>query len=243
MPEATGGARRWRTWLVYGIGGLVGLCVVCGIIGSLLPDRSPNTNPRASATAVISDAKSPAARVSAPTETPQPTPTAAPTLTLEMPTDAPTPTITLPTPEPPPTVGLGVSRAAVQRVYERPAVGFRFNEAEPVRDQPRVMGTAPNGLAFVELIGPPDDLTKATIIVTVPKDNPTAIQENSIYMLGLVTTVMPDWSDGPTWVSQNITKAINSSEAVTTVQGKRQVSLQAFKELGIILLSIEPTGA
>ncbi len=133
--------------------------------------------------------------------------------------------------------GIGVSRAAIQSVYEKPELGFKFEKGEPVDGQPQVIGRAPNGLAFVQLIGPEEDLTQATIMVGIPNDNPQALVENSAYMLGLLKLAAPDWKEGADWLSSNLVKAVEEGEVATT-HGNLRIRLQAIKELGMAALTV-----
>lgn len=133
--------------------------------------------------------------------------------------------------------GIGVSRASIQSVYEKPELGFKFEKGEPVDGQPQVIGRAPNGLAFVQLIGPEEDLTQATIMVGMPNDDPKALVENSVYMLGLLKLAAPDWKEGPDWLSNNLVKAVEEGEVATT-NGNLRIRLQAIKELGMAALTV-----
>ncbi len=66
----------------------------------------------------------------------------------------------------PPVAGLGVSRADVQAAYEQPQFGLTFKPAPPIRGVERVLGETDDRMAAVELIGPAENLTKATIVIT-----------------------------------------------------------------------------
>lgn len=133
--------------------------------------------------------------------------------------------------------GIGVSRAEIQSVYESPELGFKFEKGEPVDGQPQVIGRSPNGLAYIQLIGPEDNITQASIMVGIPNDNPVAVVENGIYMLGLVKKAAPDWSEGPDWVTENLAKAVEKGE-ISTTHGDLRINLQASKELGMVVLTI-----
>jgi hypothetical protein len=79
----------------------------------------------------------------------------------ELPTAVPSPTkrpaTPLPTDIPAQSAGLGVSRAQVQRVYEK--AGFTFNDAPDIDGQPRVIGSNPMSQS-IELIGPRPSLPR-----------------------------------------------------------------------------------
>jgi hypothetical protein len=233
--------RSWmRIALIVG-GSLIGLCLLCGIIGALAGDPAPQTASAPTATQADIPAASPTVAVE-----PSPSPMASEAPTLEPspnaePTLVPTVEPTLESPEGATLAGsIGVSRASVQAVYERSAVGFTFEESTPVDGQPRVSGKSRNGLAIMELIGPEEELTKATIIVGVPNNNQQAVTENAVYLLGLLKVTSPEWTEGTTWVTENLSEAASSDEPITTIQGKQQISLQGYKELGFVSLAVEP---
>jgi len=55
-------------------------------------------------------------------------------------------------------------------------------------------------------------------------------------MLGLLKQACPSWSDSSNWLSQNIGEA----EKVETIQCGKQISIQNFKALSMILLTVKP---
>ena len=139
-------------------------------------------------------------------------------------------------PEQPP--GIGVSRQEIQSLYEQPDIGFTFEPSELADGTPRVIGGSPDGLAFVELIGPERDITKATIMAAMPSDDTGAIAMNAAYMLGLLNHLVPNWSGGGDWLAEHFAVAADEGEA-RTIQGNVDITLTAYKELGMVLLAIE----
>ena len=140
--------------------------------------------------------------------------------------------------EPP---GIGVSRQAIQSLYEQPDIGFTFESSELADGTPRVIGESPDGFAFLELIGPERDITKATIMVAMPSDDPGAIVMNAAYMLGLLKNLVPNWSGGGDWLAEHFAVAADEGEA-RTIQGNVDITLTAYKELGMVLLTVESLG-
>lgn len=137
--------------------------------------------------------------------------------------------------------GIGVSRAAVQSMFEQPDIGFSFETVTPVRGQPRVMGTSPNKLAVIELIGPPNELVSATIMVGVPSDDNGARMMNVAYTIGFIKNAAPQWTNGNEWFQENLTAILNSSsnEASTTFAGNR-AELTVLREMSTFTLTIKP---
>jgi hypothetical protein len=149
----------------------------------------------------------------APTEQPSATtePTATPTIpptSPPVPTAAPSPS---PTAAPAASAGIGVSRARVQQVYEQ--AGFTFKSSSDVGGQPRVMGSNPQSQS-IELIGPPEEITKATVLVGFTGDKNADLQ-SAVYITGLMTIVAPDWKDGPTWAADQLKAGVSSADGGT----------------------------
>ena len=115
---------------------------------------------------------------------------------------------------------------------------FNFESSLLADGTPRVIGESPDGFAFLELIGPEQDITKATMMVAMPSDDPGIITLNSAYMLGLLSQVTPNWDEGPGWLADNFAVAAEKGEAQTT-WGHVEVSLTALTELGMVLLTVE----
>lgn len=167
-----------------------------------------------------------------PTQTPLPTETSTPTVTpLPTATTTPQPTFT-PTRAPAPAAPLGVSQAALKTPFEE--LGFTFTDAAPVDGQPRIMGQSE--IASIELIGPPENLTKANILFTASQDNQINTA-NTYFMYKLLTTVNPTWNDATTWLGAAISQAVQTGQANTTYQNT-SVELTAVKEMGLFVLSV-----
>ena len=139
-------------------------------------------------------------------------------------------------PDQPP--GIGVSRQAIQSVYEGPDIAFTFESAPLADGTPRVVGESPDGLAFLELIGPEHDITKSTIMVGMPSDAPGVIVMNAAYMLGLLKHAVPAWTGAADWLADNLAAAAEKGEA-RTAHGNVDVSLTSHSELGMVLLTVE----
>lgn len=176
------------------------------------------------------------ATVAAPTATVEskPTPKLGPTMT-----PAPTPTRTLaPTVTPVPTQrGLGVSRRDVASVFE--SVGFVFENA-PLRDgTPRVISQAPDGESLMELIGPPGNLTKATLAFGVPGASSGTLSPTSVYIAAFLQQLAPNWNSGAQWVADRMVFLFKSGmEKAETFTGPATVKLTYNEELTLFLLQI-----
>jgi hypothetical protein len=111
----------------------------------------------------------------------------------------------------------------VQEVYEQ--AGFTFKSAPEVQGQPRVIGSSSRSHS-IELIGPPEELTKATVLVGFSGDQ-SADLESAAYITGLMKLVAPSWADGPTWVAEQLKAGVSSADGGTyeTTAGPHKHSL------------------
>ena len=100
--------------------------------------------------------------------------------------------------------GIGVAEATIQSLFEHSDVGFTFENSSSVKRAPRSIGTSPHGLATIELIGQPENLTQATIRVNIPDDDTQALTLNAEYVLRFIQSVAPQWAGGGDWVIQNL---------------------------------------
>ena len=123
------------------------------------------------------------------------------------PTAVPSPTaIVIPTSVPTPVVvsrGIGVSRSDFSPFVSMDVWSFTAEDS-PLRDgRERLILTSPDDNTMVELIGPSDDLTEATIIIWDPQNSISAL-----YMIGFISVAVPGWAEGSTWLTDNVGKLL-----------------------------------
>ena len=154
------------------------------------------------------------------------------------PTFTPSPVPTVP-PTSVPVNGLGVSRADIQSVFGSPDIGFEFDPPRVLNDgRPAVMGMSPNGVAILELTGPPDNLTGVDLIIGLPSDSPVALVENSIYLLGVAKLAVPSWPGAGDWIIDNLERTVSAGEVSTTRSGV-EIKLSYIQGIGAFTLSID----
>ena len=136
--------------------------------------------------------------------------------------------------------GLGIRRASFQGFFESPEIGFTFENSPLADGRPRVTGTSKNGSARLELIGPPNDLSSATMTIGTPGNEPAAVAENSFYMMGFVKHAFPEWAGATSWVNSNLERAVDSGE-IRRVYGSKQISISVTQGLGTISITIQAT--
>ena len=143
------------------------------------------------------------------------------------------------------TRGIGVSRRALQSVFESPRWEFIFDPPDTLKNgRTRVLGQSADGLGLIELVGPADNLQKAYMTVAWP-DLPEERIPSAAYLLTFGALAAPTW-DGinlktqrTSWVADNIENAMLLGEVSTTHQGLR-FTLDFFAELRLLSLLIEP---
>lgn len=133
---------------------------------------------------------------------------------------------------------LRVSRADMQQAFSGEPFWISFQAATSVQGQPRVMGQTPDGLATVELIGPPSGLISASCLVGLPNDSPEILTRNSVALLVLLKKGLPTWSGSADWLPKGLEQAMATGKAQTTVAGAR-VGIQYIEAMGIMSLTIE----
>jgi formylglycine-generating enzyme required for sulfatase activity len=134
---------------------------------------------------------------------------------------------------------LGVEREDFFDVFKR--LGFKFEEINDIDGQPRMMGTSPDGLAFVELYGPANELIKATLVVGISQVNPFEVEVSSAFVREFLDITVPEWDKGIDWVIENEEFASRNSE-VSTTYGDRLIRLSIVPDLGILTLVVEAAG-
>ena len=163
--------------------------------------------------------------------------------------------------------GLGVSRSEVQRLYTQS--GFRFGKPDiecpsgfhrdwnnsdsaacidsdgtnRVSGQPRVIGRTSLGDTSVEvyLVGPPDDLSKATLQMVFLPGERAAWAANALHASALLRTF--GWPEPVEWVTENLQRAL-SGQDISTRRDDILVSLNGTAVLPgapptIFFLSVE----
>ncbi len=136
---------------------------------------------------------------------------------------------------PPPRAGLGVAREAVQAVYE--ADGYTFAVADDVNGQPCVVGDLREPRAHVQLIGPADNLTQASVMVGIGADSPASWVEGATAIRRLVQVAAPAWTDGPDWIHRNLETAGAEGRAEVR-HGPLLITLHRRNQGSIVALTV-----
>ena len=148
------------------------------------------------------------------------------------------------TPEPRATVvggSIGVTRADVQSFFEKPELGFEFRQEGDVRGQPQFWGMSPSEVASIQLLGPPENLVRAAIMIFVNSDDPTEVMENSAYLIFFLKKAVPGWEEGVDWVETNLSTL--GEGRVKTTHENVDIILEAteVRGVGIVSVAVEPS--
>lgn len=144
----------------------------------------------------------------------------------------------LPLKEPAAVQGVGKSRAELQSVYEY--IGFNFVSSPTSDGQQRVI--ADKNTTIVELIGPSEEVTEASILTVIPGDDPDEVSNIVVYVLLLPATLLPEWDASP-WLTSHMKESASDADgsyrATTVVDGKL-VTFAVDRTIATMMLSIEP---
>lgn len=97
----------------------------------------------------------------------------------------------------------------------------------------------------VELIGPEDNLIKATVITSFSLTAPEVAERAGKHIGGIRQILLPNWTDGTTWLTDSLKaafKAENGGDYSTTVDG-RLVSMNVITfgpTSAVVTFSISP---
>ena len=132
---------------------------------------------------------------------------------------------------------LGFKRDDIQAVYEA-VWQFKFQPGTEVKGRPRLIGKAANDLALIELVGTGEEIPRASIAVSFPRNAPQAAAQNSIFMAQLLILAAPDWQEGSDWLSNGITEAFQQ-EKVETTHDDLSFRLEVHRELGMVVFTVQ----
>jgi len=112
-----------------------------------------------------------------------------------------------------------ISRTEIQSKFEW-RHKFSFKKSSPVDGRPRIVGTSPDGLVWLELIGDHDKLDVGTMIFGIPNDARDLANANKPYLSDFIKFAAPE-IDGVQWLNENLSEeeAFISNEDVDVRYG------------------------
>ncbi len=121
--------------------------------------------------------------------------------------------------------GIGVTREALRS--RMAGLGFTF---EPGMNQ--IMGKNAEGLEAVQLLGPPEDVTSASI--TFGATDTAHIAKGMADALELVRAAMPDWLGATSWTVH----AMGAGKEMSKRRGKVEISVLPQPSLGLLFVTV-----
>ena len=132
--------------------------------------------------------------------------------------------------------GLGVSREHVWSAFDHPAMYPVGLESAPLTDgTPRFLGTFEDGHALLEMAGPRDNLTSATLILDDTDDGYPF--RNALYMNMLIDLTMPEWTGSSTWIAVHMEETDDGKMPSILIRGVR-VRLKVTESVGLLELDV-----
>ena len=126
-------------------------------------------------------------------------------------------------------------------VFTHRDIGFFCQSSPLIGGQARLLCESPNGLAMIELIGPPSNLTEASLLTFTPDANDSDGKAlRGIYLLGFIKAVYPNWNGMVDWFERSFQRAYDTGRPVSTLRGRYELEVSVRPSLGMVVVSIIP---
>lgn len=132
---------------------------------------------------------------------------------------------------------LGVTSEDIQKVLEAEPFGVVFETSTPVKGEPRLMGKTKDGLAVIELIGPPTRLTMVDCLLGQPSGSTTVAIQHAAILLTLLKKTLPAWDNSAKWLNTSLKEVLATGEVRTRFR-QAEIRLTYLKSLSSVTLSI-----
>ena len=135
---------------------------------------------------------------------------------------------------------IGTSKTEIQTTFSQLGVDFSFIDSPLGDGTPRTLGTSPDNLAMIELYGPTDKLTKATMMTFIGQGVSIDLLAN--YNVGFLNAIVPGYA----WDSEladSVNALLNGESAKEQMQaGDNIVSMTLGEMSGVFMffVSVEP---
>lgn len=113
---------------------------------------------------------------------------------------------------------------------------FNLKRSTDVDGQPRYMGLTANNLASLEIIGEKNNISQATLLVTVPTNSSSALVQNSAYLVAFVKNIFGvDYKSSLDEIAQTMGSLNQSGDKKTLYFGDKAVDLANDQPLGLLI--------
>lgn len=133
-------------------------------------------------------------------------------------------------PQAPTKPGIGITRAKLQADYE--SEGFAFEPSSAVRGEPRFVGKSGDGLAYIELIGDPRELTIATLMLGITEETTLSGTKHAVQFF---KRVAPEWDGAVAWYVKALKKSPAESDHT---HGSKRFSVQPLPSTSMVVISV-----
>ncbi len=132
---------------------------------------------------------------------------------------------------------LDVRREDLTAVFKSIPFSLHFDFVPLADGRSRVIGRSPDGRTILELIGPPEGITSASLMAALPDDRPLVRLKNLNAISLLVESTLSNWPEAAHWVSANIDTAF-AGQGVTTQANGKSVSLSVAPRTETLVLTV-----
>lgn len=114
-------------------------------------------------------------------------------------------------------------------------------ESSPLKDgRERYLGTAENG-SLLELIGSKDDISQASIILSVGDSDPETISKLSTITIRFLNSAVPGWPEATEWLNQTLSElAKNPKNKIEVVYKDKVISANFIPEAKLVGIIVSP---
>jgi len=146
-----------------------------------------------------------------------------------------------PAPQPAASKSLGVSREQIMFTLAAVKVPFKSLGEEKVNGQNRAIAEAETGTARIEMIGPPENITRISLVFGVVKGELGTASSGMLAMYGIMQPIFPNWSDCNKWITEAIIAVGERNQpSVTTQRDGKEINFYPDKNNGLFWLTIQP---
>jgi hypothetical protein len=116
--------------------------------------------------------------------------------------------------------------------------GMEFYDAKPIQGQARIIGTFPDKLTAIELIGLRERVSRITVLGTCATSFQKEARRTGLLMVSMLDLLFPYWQGRHQWLIAHINASNVHQKLYTSVQPAGIVSLRYNKKTGILALNI-----
>lgn len=133
------------------------------------------------------------------------------------------------------TAGMGVSYTQAMQHLDNQ---FSMEKSTPVDGKTRYMGSTPDNLAIIELIGDETDIERASFLFGLPNGVPEIADRNRLLLTRFLKNTVPEWKSSNVWIVKSVEKVVKGGEEITVIQGNKIIVMNYLPPLAMVITSI-----